>query len=104
MGFMGLNVYHDSDKASDFVWKVLNEIGLLCEKEFGSDGGSWNTPGHVNIALFVEAFLNNALTALSGLRIFPTSFGRNGNRWAVTKEMKRLVTLYSENIRKPKKS
>ena len=51
---MGLDSYHDSDEAFDFVSTIEKAIGALCKKELKNKANSYNSVGWVNIGLFAE--------------------------------------------------
>ena len=59
MGYMGLDSYHDSDEAFDFVATIEKAIGTHCKKELKNKANSYNTVGWVNIGLFAEAWLKD---------------------------------------------
>jgi hypothetical protein len=59
MGFMSVTV-GGSDNASDFAYTVSDKIGKAMLKELENESNEFNTPGCINVALFVEEILNSA--------------------------------------------
>jgi hypothetical protein len=56
MGYMGLNSWVDSDRASDLSDDAIDAMLPVLEKGLKEKANGWNTEGCVNVALFIEAF------------------------------------------------
>ncbi len=57
MGYMGLESVGLSDNASDLAYSVFGAMTKKLAKGLKEKGNEYNTPGFVNIALFVEQYL-----------------------------------------------
>lgn len=58
MGFMGLECVNDSDMAADLAHVVLKAVERELRKGFKKEANEFNTPGPINVALFIEEYLN----------------------------------------------
>lgn len=58
MGYMGLSCVCDSDAASDLAYNVFKSMTDTLRKGLKERGNEFNTNGPVNVALFIEEYLN----------------------------------------------
>lgn len=57
MGYMGLDCVNDSDRASDLAYTVFKAMAKELRKGLKEAGNEYNTNGVVNVALFIEEYL-----------------------------------------------
>lgn len=60
MGYMGLKHWVDSDSAADLTANAEKALVKVLRKGLKEKGNEYNTPGPVNVALFLEATIKNA--------------------------------------------
>jgi hypothetical protein len=58
MGYMGLSCVCDSDAASDLAGNVFSGMVKTLRAGLKERGNEYNTDGPVNVALFIEEYLN----------------------------------------------
>ena len=88
MGFMSVTI-GGSDNASDFAYTVGDKIGKEMLKELKEDSNQYNTPGCINVALFVEEILNStnhfclneSETISKAVRKCRKQLAREENKW-----------------------
>lgn len=54
MGFMGLNSWIESDNAADFHFEMIDVFNRCIAKELKNNANEYNTPGFVNVLLFLK--------------------------------------------------
>ena len=57
MGFMGISCTVDSDAAADLAYTANKTLAKVLREELTDTGNAWNTPGPVNVALYLEEFV-----------------------------------------------
>jgi hypothetical protein len=60
MGYMGLKHWVDSDMAADLAANAEKALVKVLRKGLKEKGNEFNTPGPVNVALFLEATIKDA--------------------------------------------
>jgi hypothetical protein len=60
MGYMGLEHPTDSDAAADLAYTADKALVEVLEAGLKDPGNQWNTPGCVNVALYLEHRLKTA--------------------------------------------
>lgn len=58
MGYMGLDCVNDSDRASDLAYTVFKAMAKELRKGLNDSGNEYNTNGVVNVALFIEQYMD----------------------------------------------
>jgi hypothetical protein len=58
MGYMGLNCVNDSDRAADLAYGVFKKMADELREGLKEVGNAYNTNGCVNVALFIEEYLD----------------------------------------------
>jgi hypothetical protein len=60
MGYMGLKHWGESDMAADLAHHAEQSLVKVLRKGLKEKGNEYNTPGPINVALFLEATIKDA--------------------------------------------